>query len=247
MIGMRRVTVSVAMPLIGDPKLFESQPYIVVSQKKIHFLEGERLYGVPNGLSAAINRVYAKQGLTAKQFGTDFIPDGLLEIQKNALWFAAALAFVHGENKPSSQFALQMKSVLGSQWVTLFPLIYSGYTNSCVAAKGAEDPVVIYRRGFEGIRGEQLGIRLTQRNSLSAYVNDVLDHAVGHLAVEVSRLLRKRCVQGLAQALNCFNGIVYAAIDKSDLAKLQIKVAGVLENEAQGCAYIPTWDLLVKI
>jgi hypothetical protein len=245
---MPRVAVSVAMPLIGDPKLFELQPYIVVPQKKVYFSTDSNTYTVPYELATMIGRLYAKQGLPMMNFGTNDMPPDLLIFQRKALWFAAALAFIHGKNKPSAHFALQMKSVLGSEWTTLFPLIYSGYTNSCVAGKGVEDPVVIYRRGFGSIRGEQLGVSLTRRRTLSAHVSDVLDHAAGHLTLEASRLLRKRSVQQLAQILNCFNGIVYSVVaDTSGLVKVQAKVVHVLSNEAQGCAYIPTWDLLVKI
>jgi hypothetical protein len=232
--------VGVPVPLIGDPVLFPSEPYIVVSSGR-HVLRQDAPLQVPPRMMHLLENVLpAKYTLTA---GADF--DVALPYQSQAMWLAVALKLAHGPGRPSSYFARDLKPILGRDWVRVFPLAYASYRGMCVAGKGSEDPVVIYRRSFGAIHLKQANMNVGRSGS-AEYVEDVIDHAVGRLSVKCAQALRKRDRRTLAAGLNAFMSLLCA---KSADLLFAVSVCKELERLAKegaaGCAYIPTWEALI--
>lgn len=228
------------VPLIGDPILFPSEPYIVVASGWHEFQPSSPLR-VPPQVTDMLSRILPAG--YAFESGADL--KMTLPYQSEAMWLAAALKLAYGPGRPSSYFARNLKPVLGRDWMRIFPLAYASYTGMCIAGKGSEDPVVIYRKAFGSVRSNRVSLRVSP-SGFAEYVNDVIDHAVGRLSVECAQALRKRDKRTLATTLNVFTSLLCAKAAHALFAASVYKEVEKLAREgAAGCAYIPTWEALV--
>jgi hypothetical protein len=235
---MYSVKVSIPVPLIGDPNIFENQPFIVVATRPM-----EIKY---NGASTRMStkEIYDE---VIKMNQTNQLLLRVSPQQRRAIFLAAALRLKHGETSSAGYLFNKVKTLLGQEWKELLPLVYSSYSNFCVAAKKAEDPVVVFKRRVHYVKTEYVPINING-NSLSPRVIDVISHGVGLLTVEAAASLRRHDIDRLADILNSFSSLIMA-LSKFDSALLQLNnhLCKNIEADCKGCAYIPTWKLFVKV
>lgn len=231
---MPTITVSTPIPFLGDPALFEVEPFIVVA--------GEPLKIEYETHTQSLRELYEQVLEKNSVFPKDLSP-----AQKKSVCFAAALRAKY--EKASASFVSKcVRPILKREWWVLLPLVYASYTNSCVAAKKSEDPVIIYKRRFLKAKTEHLKIGPLKRAALATHVTDVISHAVGRLTVEAASALRRRDLVDLATILNSFSNLVFSLFEHNqDLLRLKALINNMLEKGYKGCAYIPTLEALVEI
>ncbi|PSN86756.1 hypothetical protein B9Q02_00890 [Candidatus Marsarchaeota G1 archaeon BE_D] len=238
--------VKTALPLIGDPIVYPTQPCIVVPNKRVGVFYKKEASFTNEKISKIVKKIFEKAGKEIMFF--DFIKPqiNLFEFQQLALWCAAALGIAYGRGKSASVFANDMRSILGKEYTKIFPLAYAGYTGFSVAFKGFEDPVVIYKKGLSILKAQTADFGAFKQNKLDSYVNDVIAHSVGRLTVRCSEFLRKRMTKSLAECLNIFGCLVQASSgDPAFLSLLQEHSLKLYNDGALGCAYIPSWRIFV--
>lgn len=232
---MPTITVSTPIPFIGDPEIFEVEPFIVLAGKpvKIEYDSHETsLRELFRHISEINNQVFEE----------DIAP-----AQKKSVFVAAALRVKH----PGASNVFVSKTIrplVGAEWGTLLPLVYAAYTDACVAAKKSEDPVVIFKRRFLKAKSEHVKTGGLKKAALTSSVTDVISHAVGRLTVVVATSLRRRDTYALATYLNTFSNLVLALLEHDEeVLKLHNLILQALKKGYRGCAYIPTLETLVEI
>jgi hypothetical protein len=233
---MKRVSISVPVPLLGDPTIFPSEPFIIAAGKELTVVcdeEGLR------SIQDLYNRIIETNKLRLPNLSQD---------RKECLYLAAALKIKHGDGISSALVSKELKPIFGSMWQLSLPLVYASYTGYCIAAKKSEDPVIIFKRRLLKLHDEYIELDGLKKTRLSSYVTDVVSHAVGRLSVEAAEALRKRNTSALAAVLNCFSGLLLASFEwDENLLKLNQYITSTHKNGYKGCAYIPSWKILVKL
>ncbi|MEM3794721.1 MAG: hypothetical protein QW429_02490 [Thermoprotei archaeon] len=233
---MDSVSVSVPIPLVGDPNLFQTEPFIIVAGKTFNF-------------ALSLNKNLSLYDFYVSIAEKNKILESNLSVeQRECLHLAAALKIKYGNGLSSSFISKELRPILRKRWQLLLPLVYSSYTNCCVAAKKSEDPVIIFKQRFPKLRYDRLELAELKRTHLSNYVMDVVNHAVGRLSVEAAEALRKRNTDNLAAILNCFSGLLFSILEwDENLFKINRRLMFTFKSGYKGCAYIPSWKLLVKL
>ncbi|PSO09303.1 hypothetical protein B9Q04_01065 [Candidatus Marsarchaeota G2 archaeon BE_D] len=232
---MKRVSVSVPVPLLGDPTLFPSEPFIIAAGKELTVVCDEGLQSIQD----LYNRIVETNKLRQSNLSQE---------QKECLYLAAALKIKYGEGISSTLVSKELKPILGRMWQLTLPLVYASYTGYCIAAKKSEDPVIVFKRRLLKVHDEYIELSGLKKTGLSSYVTDVVSHAVGRLSVEAAEALRKRNTSALAAVLNCFSGLLFALFEwDENLLKLNQYITYTHKNGYKGCAYIPSWKILVKL
>lgn len=231
---MPTVIVSTPIPFIGDPEIFEIEPFIVLAGKPLK-VEYE-------SSSPPLEELYRQLSQTCGAPSKHISP-----AQKKSLLAAAALKAKRPE--ASAVFVSRAtRHLLGKEWHMLLPLVYASYTNACVAAKKSEDPVIIFRSRFLRAETTYLEPGHIKKAALATSVTDVISHAVGRLTVEAARSLRRRDIDGLATCLNTFSSLLLALFEHDkEMLRLQEAIANSIKKGYRGCAYIPTLRTMVKI
>ncbi|HLH45353.1 MAG TPA: hypothetical protein VKV31_01125 [bacterium] len=233
---MKHVSVSVPVPLLGDPTIFPTEPFIIAAGKELTVICDEEGLQSIQGL---YNRIIEANKLHLPNLSQD---------QKECLCLAAALKIKYGDGISSSLISKELKPIFGRMWQLSLPLVYASYTGYCIAAKKSEDPVIVFKRRLLKVHYEHIELGGLKKTRLSSYVTDVVDHAVGRLSVEAAEALRKRDGCALAAVLNCFSGLLLALFEwDENLLSLNQYITSTHKNGYKGCAYIPSWKILVKL